>query len=42
MRGGFIEDQDSGIAEEGSRDGNALALPAGELHPALPHLRQIP
>src|SRR6185503_16932798 len=34
-RGGFVEDEDARIGEDRARDGDALALPARELHPAL-------
>src|SRR4051794_34429821 len=32
---GFVEDEDLRISEDGSRDAEALALPAGEFEPAL-------
>jgi hypothetical protein len=30
-RGGFVEDQDVGVLEQGAGDGDALLLAAGEL-----------
>jgi hypothetical protein len=29
-RGGFVEEEDLGVPEEGARDGDTLLLPAGE------------
>ena len=40
-RGGFIEQQDRRIAQEGPRDGESLALAAGKLQPALADQRII-
>jgi hypothetical protein len=34
--GRFIEDQDRGVGQEGSGEGNALALAAGESVPISP------
>ena len=39
MRGGLVEDEHGRILQEGTRDGHALALTAGELGPALTHQR---
>jgi len=36
-RSRFIEDQDRCILQQRARDGDALALPAGEQHTAIPH-----
>jgi len=36
MRSRFVEDQDPGIAQETSRDGDALALTAREFYPRSP------
>src|SRR5437762_3535681 len=36
-RGGFVEDQDAGILQQGARDRHALLLAAGELQAALAH-----
>src|SRR5581483_8510599 len=33
--GGFVEDKEGGVAEEGAGDGDALLLSAGELRTAL-------
>ena len=33
--GGFVEDEDAGVGEDGAGDGDALALAAGELDAAL-------
>ena len=38
---GLIQDQDRRIFQYGARDANAPFLPAGELHPALPHMGVI-
>ena len=41
-RGGrFIENNDGRIAHESARDGDALALPAGEPHAAFAHARFV-
>src|SRR5260370_42282462 len=33
--GGFVQEQDPGLGENSTGEGNALALSAGHLHPAL-------
>src|SRR5665811_639412 len=35
MAGGFVENQDGRVLEQGARDGEALALSAGELDAAV-------
>ena len=35
--GGLVQNQDRRVFQEHARDGHALFLPAGELHPALAH-----
>src|SRR5579875_79133 len=40
--GRIVEDQDARIGQQRSRDGDALALAAGERHPALANLSLIP
>ena len=39
--GGFVQDQDARVAQERARDGDALALPAGELGAALAEQRVV-
>ena len=34
--GGFIQDEDGGVFDEGPGDGDALFLPSGHGHPSLP------
>src|SRR5205085_8940123 len=41
-RGGFVEDEDTGIGEDGAGDRHALALPARELHTPLPDDGVVP
>ena len=40
-RGRLVEEEDGGIFEDCARDGDTLALAAGELHPPLAHERLI-
>src|SRR5690606_34877669 len=38
---GLVKDQDPGIGQDRARDGDSLALPAGQLHAALAHDRVV-
>ena len=38
---GLVEDEDARILQDGARDGDALLLPAGELHAALADERRV-
>jgi len=38
--GGLIQEQDLGVLQDGTRNGNALLLPATELQATLAHLHQ--
>src|SRR5262245_66355384 len=40
-RGSLVEHEDGSILEDDSSDRHALALPAGELHAALAHMRLV-
>lgn len=40
--GGLVEQQDGRVFDDGSSDGHALLLAAGELHPSLADLGRVP